>query len=180
MTDELERLKREGQILRSLLPKLGAPCAYCGQTNIGECERGFPGCAQADDIMCGDDEWVQEQQATIRRQAAEIAQLTEDRDLSREVVRYICAEWHEDCEPCCDSYGHDENCRATSIAAAKRALNAQVAELRAALREIANAIGDDMLYGAGYPPKVVLALVNARRLAADAPAVAPAAPEGKP
>lgn len=60
----------------------------------------------------------------MRRLQAELAN-------SRAVVKDICAEWHEDCEPCCDSFGHAENCRAVSIAAAKRALNEEVVGLRA-------------------------------------------------
>ena len=98
MTDELERLKHEGQILRSLLPKLGAPCVYCGQTNIGKCERGFPGCSQADDIMCGDDEWVREQQATIRRLEAEIAELRgvllRGGFVQCDIAACNCGSWH--------------------------------------------------------------------------------------
>lgn len=45
-----------------------------------------------------------------------------ERDTARAVVMDICKEWHEDCEPCCDSFGHDEKCKAVFIAAAKRAL----------------------------------------------------------
>src|SRR5512141_238548 len=54
--DAIVALERENTILRGLLPKLGAPCVYCGQVDIGKCPRGFPGCAQADDLMCADDE----------------------------------------------------------------------------------------------------------------------------
>ena len=74
--------------------------------------------------------------ALIREAAAELTQLRADLNTSRSVVKDICAEWHEDCEPCCDSYGHDEHCRATSIAAAKRALNAEVAQLRAEVERL--------------------------------------------
>lgn len=53
---ESDRLLRENTILRGLVSKSGAPCVYCGLTNISLCKQGFPGCAQADDIMCADDE----------------------------------------------------------------------------------------------------------------------------
>lgn len=52
---ELEEYRKENDVLRALLPKLGVPCVYCGLTEIGKCERGFPGCAQADDLMVGDE-----------------------------------------------------------------------------------------------------------------------------
>lgn len=54
--EEFERLRKENDILRGLLPKLNAPCVYCGLTNMGLCQFGFPGCSQADDLMCGEDE----------------------------------------------------------------------------------------------------------------------------
>jgi len=52
----LSEAVRENTILRGLLPKLGAPCVYCGEIELGKCTRGFPGCAKADDLMCGEDE----------------------------------------------------------------------------------------------------------------------------
>ncbi len=54
--EEFERLRKENDILRGLLPKLNAPCVYCGLTNMAQCAHGFPGCPQADDLMCGEDE----------------------------------------------------------------------------------------------------------------------------
>jgi len=56
-------------------------------------------------------------------------QLERERDIARALVVDICREWNEDCDPCCDSYGHSESCRATYIAAAKRALNSKCAQL---------------------------------------------------
>lgn len=53
---ETPRLKAENDTLRRLLPALNAPCVYCGLTDISKCASGFPGCAQADDLMVGDDE----------------------------------------------------------------------------------------------------------------------------
>ena len=58
--------------------------------------------------------------------------LEQERDNAKQLVKEICAEWHEDCEPCCDSYGHDENCRAVNIAAAKRAMQDEIKRLRTA------------------------------------------------
>lgn len=55
--DELvKRLRAENEILRGLLPRLGAPCPYCGLTEMGKCASGFPGCAYADDLMVSGDE----------------------------------------------------------------------------------------------------------------------------
>lgn len=56
---EAERLAKENNILRLLVAKVGKSCHYCGLTNMGECESGFPGCALADDLMVGEDEFVQ-------------------------------------------------------------------------------------------------------------------------
>lgn len=67
---EIARLRAENDVLRSLLPKLKAPCVYCGLEEIGRCTSGFPGCAQADDILCGDDE-------TLRRLRDEVKRLKE-------------------------------------------------------------------------------------------------------
>ena len=58
---ESKWLKEENTVLRALLPKLGNPCAYCGLTDIDKCVHGFPGCAQADDILCGEDEMMRQQ-----------------------------------------------------------------------------------------------------------------------
>jgi len=55
MSEEIEQLRKENDVLRALLPALKAPCVYCGLTDISKCRSGFPGCAQADDMMCGDD-----------------------------------------------------------------------------------------------------------------------------
>ena len=88
--------------------------------------------------------------ATIPAKAADaITALREERDIAKKLVRDICAEWQEPCEPCCDSYGHDENCRATNIAAAKKALQqerdaarVENERLRALLKESAEYLND--------------------------------------
>lgn len=54
--DKITKLESENTVLKGLLPALGKPCVYCGLEDIGKCKIGFPGCAQADDIMAADDE----------------------------------------------------------------------------------------------------------------------------
>lgn len=55
-----QRLARENDYLRGLVTKCGLPCVHCGLTNMGLCKAGFPGCAQADDMMCADDAMTRE------------------------------------------------------------------------------------------------------------------------
>lgn len=65
-----------------------------------------------------------------------------ERDSVKELVKDLCAEWNEDCNETCDSYAHDETCRAVNIAEAKRAMREEIAQLRAelsALRDVAEA-----------------------------------------
>ena len=64
-----EAAEAENTTLRTLLPKLGAPCAYCGLTEIAKCAHGFPGCPQADDMIAGEDEAFRE--VCARMKAAE-------------------------------------------------------------------------------------------------------------
>ncbi len=64
--------RKENDILRALLPKLKAPCAHCGLEDISKCTRGFPGCAQADDLMCGDDAWLKGIKERFRRAESEL------------------------------------------------------------------------------------------------------------
>ena len=68
----LAETRKENDILRALLPKLKAPCAHCGLEDISKCTRGFPGCAQADDLMCGDDAWLKGIKERFQRAEAEI------------------------------------------------------------------------------------------------------------
>jgi hypothetical protein len=72
---EVDQLRRENNTLRALLPKLGAPCVYCGFTEIGKCHYGFPGCPQADDILCGDEQVAMDL-------------LKENRDLKKELEQW--------------------------------------------------------------------------------------------
>ena len=69
METELERLQRKNAVLRALIARVpGAACVYCGLTDISLCRLGFPGCSQADDILCGDDD-------TMKRLLAENREL---------------------------------------------------------------------------------------------------------
>lgn len=50
-------LEAENTVMRGILANSpGIPCVYCGVDNISKCPRGFPGCAQADDMMIAWDE----------------------------------------------------------------------------------------------------------------------------
>lgn len=53
---KLETSDKENSILRTLIAKVGKSCHYCGLEDISQCMRGFPGCALADDILCGEEE----------------------------------------------------------------------------------------------------------------------------
>lgn len=52
----IQQLEKENTFMRGLVSKLGIPCVYCGLADISKCARGFPGCAQGDDLMCADEE----------------------------------------------------------------------------------------------------------------------------
>lgn len=62
-----QRLARENDYLRGLVIKCNIPCVHCGLTNMGLCASGFPGCAQADDMMCADDAMMRRLLADNRR-----------------------------------------------------------------------------------------------------------------
>jgi hypothetical protein len=51
--DEIERLRAENERLRAALAQSDQPCAYCSlpADEWARCDRGFPGCARADDAM---------------------------------------------------------------------------------------------------------------------------------
>lgn len=75
---------------------------------------------------------LEEAQRLAHRKDLHNERLIDERDsalaraeLLEHTLKDICAEWNEDCEATCDSFGHSENCKATSIAVAKRALNAR-------------------------------------------------------
>lgn len=52
----LAKTDKENLVLRAMLSKLSPTCPHCGIEDITECASGFPGCAQADDLLAGTDE----------------------------------------------------------------------------------------------------------------------------
>jgi len=73
---EVEGLRAENTHLRTLVAVQATPCVYCGLTEMAKCTRGFPGCARADDLICGEEEAfkaVVSERNTLR---AEVARLT--------------------------------------------------------------------------------------------------------
>ncbi len=76
---ETERLRAENTHLRTLVAVQATPCVYCGLTEMAKCTRGFPGCARADDLICGEEEAfkaVVSERNTLR---AEVARLKDER-----------------------------------------------------------------------------------------------------
>lgn len=53
---EVAKLRAENTTLRTLVAIQPTACIYCGLTEMAKCASGFPGCARADDLMCGEDE----------------------------------------------------------------------------------------------------------------------------
>lgn len=95
MSDDIERLKRENTVLRGLVAKLVRPCHYCGLDDMSKCARGFPGCALADDLMCGDDEMARgliakvkaAEQGLVANHAKIKALMNKTDEMQREVAR---------------------------------------------------------------------------------------------
>ena len=73
---EVARLTKENDWLRAYTGQSAKACVYCGlgADEMGKCERGFPGCARADDQML-----CREVGVAIERDAlqAEVARLTD-------------------------------------------------------------------------------------------------------
>lgn len=53
---ERDVARRENDILRGVLSRAALPCVYCGLEDMAKCASGFPGCARADDMICGGEE----------------------------------------------------------------------------------------------------------------------------
>ena len=53
-----EDLRKENDVLRGIVAKVGGACVYCGLEDKSKCVDGFPGCAWADDLMCGEETWA--------------------------------------------------------------------------------------------------------------------------
>lgn len=52
----MEALGRENNTIKMILAKQAIPCLYCGLEDMSKCAKGFPGCAKADDLICGEEE----------------------------------------------------------------------------------------------------------------------------
>jgi len=50
---ELERLRKENDIMRGLIAESNMDCIYCGlpKADMVKCPSGFPGCGRADDML---------------------------------------------------------------------------------------------------------------------------------
>ena len=59
-------LQKENSCLRTMVAKANIPCAHCGLDDMSKCLHGFPGCAKADDILCGEDEAMKEMAQRIK------------------------------------------------------------------------------------------------------------------
>ena len=98
---KLAEAERENMALRGVVANAAIPCVYCGKENMAECPRGFPGCARADDMLCGEEAFGEEmkrlreklaavnrlrQSETDRADAAEakLAEAERERELARQ------------------------------------------------------------------------------------------------
>lgn len=71
---EAEKQQKENGILRGLVAKVVGKCVYCGLEEMAKCERGFPGCAWADDLMCGEDEGFKDTVGRMRKAEASLVE----------------------------------------------------------------------------------------------------------
>lgn len=74
--------------------------------------------------------------------------LTEQRDTlkaqletHRALLKEICEQWNEDCDPACDRHAHASGCKSVDIANAKRALQAERDTLKAQLQKYEDKYG---------------------------------------
>lgn len=75
------RLLAENETLRLILAKSNIPCIYCSKENMAECERGFPGCAKADDIIVGEEYHMERLLEENRKYKEALQKLRDDRSL---------------------------------------------------------------------------------------------------
>lgn len=79
---EVAKLKAENSTLRTLVAVQQSPCIYCGLTEMAKCASGFPGCARADDLICGEDEAFKAVVGERNNLRAEVKQAYEDGRIS--------------------------------------------------------------------------------------------------
>lgn len=75
---ELAQAKRENCTLRTLVAKSDTPCPYCGLLEMAKCVHGFPGCARADDIICGEEQWLSEMLEKLRIAESQLVEARKD------------------------------------------------------------------------------------------------------
>lgn len=80
---DMLRLTNENDALRAIAAKI-MPCHYCGAADIAKCPRGFPGCALADDLLCGE-----QSMCTEILRLREVSKAKDDR--LREIVGHTMA-----------------------------------------------------------------------------------------
>ncbi len=64
------------------------------------------------------------------RLRATISRLESEKANLKALLKDICDEWNEGCDPTCDSMAHTETCKAQNIAEAKRAMRETISRLR--------------------------------------------------
>jgi|SRR3990167_863321 len=94
--------------------------------------------------------------------AVKVVTELENKELSnlRSLLKDLCEEWNEDCDPDCSSYGHSHTCQSTNIVQAKRAMREEIAEYRKVLEKYSRLrtydMTEDLQYDAGYKARAVL------------------------
>jgi hypothetical protein len=71
---------KENNILRGLLGKSSEPCVHCGLLDMSLCVSGFPGCARADDILCGEEAAWGVQRVLMENLKKRVSELQEELD----------------------------------------------------------------------------------------------------
>ncbi|MDE2106855.1 MAG: hypothetical protein KGL39_57095 [Patescibacteria group bacterium] len=94
-TERAQKAEAENSCLHTVVAKANIPCVYCGLDNMALCKSGFPGCAKADDIICGEDEHMRGLVARLDATEAARKQAVE----ALEEVRRVAKEVAEDTEP---------------------------------------------------------------------------------
>jgi len=77
--------------------------------------------------------WGQDAATTISELRAKLAEAQKELETHRALLKDICEQWNEDCDPACDRHAHASGCKSVDIANAKRALQAERDSLRSSL-----------------------------------------------